>query len=79
MISIIYNVVKWFNNNRLHVNSSKSSCMRLTTKSNVRDLEININGTNVNTESNMKYLGVNITDKLCWNTHISQICKKTRL
>ena len=71
----IDNIIKWFNNNRLHVNTSKSSSMCFTTKSNVRDLELTMNGINVNTDSNIKYLGVNISDTLCWDKNISRVCK----
>ena len=74
----INNVVEWFNNNRLHVhvNVSKSSCMVESTHQNSAPFTLSINDTRLDNVDQFKYLGVQLTNTLSWNAHISNICRK---
>ena len=74
--SDIDNLIKWFTTNKLHVNVSKSSCMSFTTRNNIRELNITINGNALKVENDVKYFGVHINDNLSWNIHIANVCKR---
>ena len=74
--SDIDNLIKWFTTNKLHVNVSKSSCMSFTTRNNIRELNITINGNALKVENDVKYLGVHINDNISWNRHIANVCKR---
>ena len=62
--------------NKLYVNTSKSSCMKFTNRHNVPDLKINVNNTILDNETDVKYLGVHISNDLSWHVQISAVCKK---
>ena len=70
------NVVEWLNNNRLNVNVSKSSCMVVNTHPNSAPFTLSINDTRLDNVDQFKYLGVQLTNTLSWNAHISYICRK---
>ena len=67
----INNVVEWFDNNRLHVNVSKSSCMMAFIRHNYSPFTLSINDTRLDNVDQFKYLGVQLTNTLSWNVHIS--------
>lgn len=71
-------VVKWLYTNKLSLNIGKTHCMIFT---NCRQLcnrvgNIYINGVNIETVSQTKFLGVLIDNKLKWSTHIEYISAK---
>ena len=67
----------WFSANKLTINSQKTYYMIIDKKnSNNKDLKIVINKSRINKTNNIKYLGVYIDDKLSWNAHIEDICKR---
>ncbi len=72
----IDNVFNWFQKNKLHVNPTKSQCMISSTRHNVNNPSITIDGTELDITNKVKYLGMYITNKLSWDVHISQICQK---
>ena len=62
--------------NKLHFNVSKSSCMVLSTRKNIANLDVTINNSPVQTVSNVSYLGVKISQDLSWDSQINSTCKK---
>lgn len=70
------NLINWFDMNKLHVNASKSSCMTFSTRRNIPEIDVTINGIPLQNDIKTKYLGVNISNDMSWNTHISHVCRK---
>ena len=72
-------ICKWYSGNRLALNENKSKCMLITSKHRTRlddnQIDVNINGTNIEQVRTVKYLGVTIDENLTWNDHISALCK----
>ena len=69
-------LISWLDMKKLHVNVSKSSCMVLSTRKNMTNLEVTINNSPVQTVSNVSYLGVKISPNLSWDSQINSTCKK---
>jgi hypothetical protein len=77
-------IKEWYDMNMLHVNSTKTNSMLITTKQ--RESRINRNSNTsldlmLDNEKlcnvrNCKYLGVNIDVNLSWSTHIDNLCKE---
>ena len=69
---------KWIKDNKLTVNSNKSSFTIFTTKhlrNNINFLDnINVNNERILISSNTKYLGVVIDEDLNWKEHVQQMC-----
>ena len=72
----------WFKDNKLTVNSSKSSFTIFTTKYKRNNNEIpdilTVNSINILMSSSTKYLGVFIDEELNWKTHINHITNGLR-
>ena len=69
-------VFTWLASNKLTLNISKSKYMILSKKRVVPQLNININGTALDSCDSYKYLGVYFDKKLSWNVHIDHISNK---
>ena len=67
----------WFNFNRLAINPTKSEYMIVTTKNIYFEPEIRVGGSFVKKVSRVKYLGLNIDDRLRYLDHLTSI--KSRL
>ena len=79
---IIEYLYKWFNANKLTVNSSKSSFTIFTTN-HIRNTNhfpdnITINNERILISSSTKYLGVTIDQELSWKEHIQELCNKLK-
>ena len=67
----------WFKVNSLETNTSKFQSMLLKKKSvNAEDFNIIADNDTVNVTDTINVLGVNIDDKLNFNSHLSNICNK---
>ena len=72
----------WFKNNKLTVNSNKSSFTIFTTKykrnnNDIPDI-LSVNNTNILMKSSTKYLGVFLDEELNWKTHIDHLTNGLR-
>ena len=66
-------LMKWFNNNYFKMNANK--CQLLITN-HENDVSVNIDGQKIECSKSVKLLGVCIDNKLDFNEHVSNICKK---
>ena len=69
-------LIKWFNDNYFKMNLDK--CQLLITN-HEEDVSATIEGEIIKCKKSIKLLGINIDNKLCFNEHISKICKKVSL
>lgn len=71
-------VVKWLYANKLSLNVDKSHCMLFSFNRHhhTRVINVHINGVNVETVTQTKFLGILIDNKLCWSPHIDYISAK---
>ena len=68
---------KWLCRNKLTINVKKTVYMLIKQKNKVDgDLALVINGANIQRVKNYKYLGLEITSDLTWDSHINSIIKK---
>ena len=63
---------KW----QMKFHPEKCSVIRITRKQSPDIYNYQLHGHILKTETDSKYLGVTINNKLCWNNHISNICNK---
>ena len=74
------NLSRWMRKNKLQIHPTKSKYMFIGSsyniKNNICNEPILINSTPVPRVTNYKCLGVNLDEKLCWDSHIEMICKK---
>ena len=74
------NMSRWMSINKLQIHPTKSKYMFIGSSHNIKNNTCNepilINSTPVPRVTNYKCLGVNLDDKLCWDSHIEMICKK---
>ena len=66
----------WCERNVLTINESKSNYMIFNSKRTQQTINIHINGIPLTRVTETNYLGLNITDELRWNRHISNIIDK---
>lgn len=71
--------ITWFRSNHMKANPEKFQAIVLSRRSgnNSPRLEFNIDGAVIKPEQCVKLLGVMLDEKLTFNNHISNICKKT--
>ena len=74
------NMSRWMSINKLQIHPTKSKYMFIGSSHNIKNNICNepilINSIPVPRVTNYKCLGVNLDDKLCWDSHIEMICKK---
>ena len=70
-------IEKWLSVNKLTLNYSKTSFMLFSPKSKcANDFSLSMRGKKINEVVEAKYLGIHVDEKLNWNVHIQNICKK---
>ena len=70
--------LQWLHNNRLLVNSNKSSCLLLGSRQRLNNLSLNtsISGVGLNMCTETKLLGIIIDNSLSWEKQIEYVCNK---
>ena len=68
--------VKWFNENYFKMNADKCHLLVVNTE---KSVTANINGENIVGNQSVKLLGVTIDNKLDFNAHVTNTCKKASL
>jgi len=74
----INEINEWYMNNRLKINVQKTNVMVITsryTKLLNKDLNITLNGNQIQQVDCVKYLGVYVDCNLLWDNHVKQLCK----
>lgn len=70
-------IVKWFNNNNLHININKTKLMNFSISNrNINDIRICHNEIPVESITVHKFLGIHIDRNCKWNIHIEKVCNK---
>lgn len=67
--------IHWFENNNMQANAEKFQ-VTLFTRETITDFSVNVNGNVLKSESCVKLLGMLIDDKLTFDPHVSNICKR---
>ena len=68
--------ISWFKTNKIIVKQNKFQSMVISSKKDLSKSALNINGVELNMESSVKLLVIEIDNKLKFEIHISNICKK---
>ncbi len=68
--------ITWFNDNHMQANAAKFQVAIFSRDRNVNSLSLNIQGHELQSQDNVKLLGVNIDRTLTFHFHVSEICKK---
>ena len=68
--------INWLKTKNMIVNPAKFQSMILSSKKGLSKSVLNINGMELTKESSVKLLGIEIDNKLNFEKHISNICKK---
>ena len=68
--------INWFKTNKMIVNPDKFQSMIISSKKDLSKSVLNINGVELTMEPSVKLLGIEIDNKLNFEKHISNICKK---
>ena len=73
-------ISNWFNNNRLSLNTEKSSIMYIGTPQRLKSYSdlpsISVDGRELSVCNSVKYLGIHLDDNLSWKHHIDELCAK---
>lgn len=67
---------EWLNQNKLKLNVKKTKCMIINSRRRLSDVQVFINGDEIERVDCMKYLGVMIDSKLTLNENAIYACKK---
>ena len=67
---------KWYEDNMLKGNYSKYKTMAMQNKGEITNLSMSIQGSEIESTEKLSLLGVTIDNKLNFNHHINNVCKK---
>ena len=69
----LYNISRWITSNGLKMNVAKTQLMVMNRRSKdkkVEQIQVSIDGTELNKQSSVKYLGVLIDNDLAWKAYV---------
>lgn len=67
----------WCCDNKLMLSDSKTGFILFKNiHSEIQSVQLSLNNTNVNQFSSDKFLGLTISETLCWSSHINNVCNK---
>ena len=69
---------QWSENHMLSFNIDKCKCMLLSNRQNITPPPLSLNNQSLEFVQEYKYLGVVLTNNLCWSSHIQYISNKAR-
>ena len=69
-------IFRWSNNNKMVIKQEKSNYMMISRSKQPIGTRLNINGAVLDRKQSIVHLGIHMTDSLCWEKHISEICRK---
>ena len=70
-------VCKWYGDNFLHANPDKYQVLTISTaKTKIKDIEVKVDGVDIEHSTSISLLGVTIDDQLSFSEHISNACRK---
>ena len=77
---VIKQLETWFSNNSLIINTDKTKAMlfHLNKTCNLVMPQIVFKNAGISYTSEVKFLGINISNKLKWNTHIQFLCSQVK-
>ena len=70
---------KWMCRNKLSLNTDKTVCMLLGSRNLIANqvlLHLSVNSKEIKQVHEVNYLGVTVDNKLSWNAHTENVCKK---
>ena len=71
--------VKWFTENQMTINPDKFQAMILQNSKNYEPVKLEIGSAKIETKNTVKLLGITIDNKLNFEEHISELCKKASM
>ena len=69
-------ILNWLATNKLIINLKKTHIMLFTNKKRPNEVKLNVNGSIITEETESKFLGVIVDNKLSWKPHIKYISNK---
>ena len=69
-------ICDWSEHNKMVINQEKFNYMVISRSSEPFSTILQINGTPLERKDQIVHLGMWLTDSLCWERHVSEICKK---
>lgn len=67
---------KWFKENKLSVNLNKTKYMVFTNHHKHLNVQLSLDGVNIERVSELRFLGVTIDERLNWKSHVANTQKK---
>ena len=69
-------LASWENKWQMQFHPQKCSVLRISRSKSPKFFQYHLHGHILQSETNSKYLGITINNKLSWNNHIDNVCKK---
>ena len=70
---------RWYKDNLLQGNHDKYQVMTVCNKNQDSSITVSVDGSNIQSSTDLKLLGVTIDSRMTFNAHIREVCKKTSM
>ena len=71
-------LMDWFRANKLTLNLEKTACILFRKSGNKQEIRLNIDGTEIDSTNNTKFLGLWLDSHLNWSMHLSKLFTKLK-